>query len=389
MNKILLTVLALSLAAPSVASNAQPANSYTQLSINEMGEIVQIQSDGQETTLNVVQDYTTAQVVTNHAGEFAVLASEEPTSEVVNLATVSSSSDVELVWDNPDNLSGVLVRDGVPVTDIDSSGFFIDEEVLPGATYEYTLEFADTSIYSESQDELIDLTVTGTSVSLPISSSFSATAMVAAASLPEYTIMRYLTFIKDAYVPVPSWGCVPWIGTHFLGNNRTYSSSATAQQSKTILTVRVDWDSATFRHWNYVGPTTTATKDGTNYTNGFTIQAGDQNVYAAELRPTLSTSAEFLMHTQAANPFCGGLPIYSSLNVLVKRTGNYLIKGKVRFVPHHEFYMYQDNTDFWTTIYRKNISSIGFSCFDPFLTETSTCIDDVTMSTGGTVVYGN
>lgn len=389
MRKILIAVLALSLAAPSLAANAQTINSYTQLSINEMGEIVQIQSDGQETTLNVVQDYSKTKVVTNHAGEFAVLASEELTSDVVNLATVSSSSDVELVWDNPDNLSGVLVRDGVPVTEIDSSGFFIDEEVLPGATYEYTLEFAGTSIHSEAQDELIDLTVSGTSVSLPISSSFSATAMVAAATLPEYTILRYLTFIKDAYVPVPSLGCVPFIGSHFLGNSRTYSSSATAQQSKTILTVRVDWDSATFRHWNYVGPTTTATKNGSIYTNGLTLQASDQNVFAAELRPTLTTSAEFIMHTEAANPFCLGLPIYSSLKVLVKRTGNYLIKGRVRFVPNHEFYMYQDNTDIWTTIYRKNISPIGFSCFDPFLTETSFCIDDVTMSTGGTVVYGN
>lgn len=389
MRKILIAVLALSLATPTLAANAQPVNLYSELSINEMGEIVQIKHDGQETTLNVVQDYSTAKVVTNHAGEFAVLASEEQSSDAVNLATVSSSSNVELVWDNPENLSGVLVRDCIPVTDIDSSGFFIDEEVLPGATYEYTLEFGDTAIYSESQDELIDLTVSGTSVSLPLSTSFSANAMVAAASLPEYTIMRYLTFIKDAYVPVPSLGCGPWIGTHFLGNNRTYSSSATAQQSKTILTVRVDWDSAMCRHWNYVGSTTTATKNGSSYTNGLTLQAGDQNVYAKELRPTLSTSAEFLMHTEAANPFCLGLPIYSSLKVLVKRTGNYLIKGRVRFVPNHEFYIYQDNTDIWTTIYRKNISPIGFSCFDPFLIETSFCIDDVTMSTGGAVVYGN
>lgn len=388
MRKIFIAVLALSLATPTLAANAQPVNSYTELSINEMGEIVQIKHDGQEATLNVVQGYSTAKVVTNHAGEFAVLASEEQSSDAVNLATVSSSSDVELVWDNPDNLSGVLVRDGIPVTDIDSSGFFIDEEVLPGATYDYTLEFAGTPVYSESQDELIDLTVTGTSVSLPLSTSFSATAMVAAASLPEYTIMRYLTFIKDAYVPIPSFGCIPWIGTHFLGNNRTYSSSATSQQSKTILTVRVDWDSATFRHWNYVGPTTTATKEDSTYKQGLTLQAVDWLVFADELRPTLNTSAEFLMHTEAANPFCGGLPIYSSLKVLVKRTGNYLIKGRVRFVPNHEFYMYQDNTDIWTTIYRKNISPEGFPCFTPIPFESAACIDQVTMTTGGDFVIG-
>lgn len=389
MHKALIAVLALILVTPTPAANAKPINSYTELSINEMGEIVQIQSDGQETTLNVVQVYSMAKVVTNHAGDFAVLASDEQTNEEVKLATVSSSSDVELVWDNPENLPGVLVRDGIPVTDIHSSGFFIDEDVLPGATYEYTLEFSEVRVHTTANDELIDLTVSGTSVSLPLSTSFSATAMVATASLPAYTIMRYLTFIRDTYVPIPSFGCVPWIGTHFLGNNRTYSSSATAQQSKTILTVRVDWESTTFRHWNYAGTTTAVTKEGSSYTPGNTLPPILPLVFAAELRPTLSTSAEFLMHTQAANPFCGGLPIYSSLKVLVKRNGNYLIKGRVRFVPNHEFYIYQDNTDTWKTIYRKNISPIGFACFDPFLTETSFCIDDVTMSTGGTVVFGN
>jgi hypothetical protein len=389
MRKAFIAVLALVLATPSLSANAQPANSYRELSINEMGEIVQVRPDGKEAGLNVVHDYSTSKVVTNHAGDFAVLSSEVQPSNEVNLATVSSSSNVELVWDNPDNLPGMLSRDGIPVKEIESSGFFIDEEVLPGATYGYTLEFSDTAFSSESQDEFIDLTVSGTSVSLPLSTSFNATAMVAVASLPEYTIMRYLTFIKDAYVPIPSFGCVPWIGSHFLGNDRTYSSSATAQQSKTILTVRVDWDSGLFRQWKYVGPTTTATKEGSSYSLGSTRQASDAYVYAEELRPTLSTSAEFLMHTSAANPYCLGLPIYSNLNVLVKRNGNYLIKGKVRFVPNHEFYIYQDNTNTWETIYQKDISVVGFACFDPFLIETAYCIDDVKMSTGGTVVYGN
>jgi hypothetical protein len=85
---------------------------------------------------------------------------------------------------------------------------------------------------------------------------------------------------------------------------------------------------------------------------------------------------------------CKGLPIYSDLKVLVKPTGNYLIEGKVRFVPNHEFYIFQENTGLWSTIYKKDISILGFNCFDPFLIETTYCIDEVTMTTGGVVSFG-
>lgn len=389
MRKIFTAVLAIVFATTALPANSEPTDLYSELTINEMGDVVQIQPDGKESGLNIVQEYASAKVVTNHAGDYAVLKTESQARSEVSLATVSSSSDVELVWDSSNDMSGVLSRDGVPVMGIESSGFFIDEEVLPGTTYQYTLEFSGPANQIESQDSLIDLTISGTAVSLPISKSFSATAVVAAASLPEYTILRYLTFIKDAYVPVPPFGCLPWIGTHFLGNDRSFSAGATAQQSKTVLTVRVDWGAGLFRTWKYVGPTTTVTREGSNYNLGLTLQASDSQVFATELRQTLSTSAEFLMHTEASNPFCAGLPIYSRLNVLVKRTGNYLITGRVRFVPNHEFYIYHDNANTWETIYRKTISPVGFSCFDPFLIETTYCIDDVKMSTGGIIVFGN
>jgi len=52
-----------------------------------MGEIVQVRPDGKEAGLNVVHDYSTAKVVTNHVGDFAVLSSEVKPSNEVNLAT--------------------------------------------------------------------------------------------------------------------------------------------------------------------------------------------------------------------------------------------------------------------------------------------------------------
>jgi hypothetical protein len=387
MRKFIIAVVATSIAAHSFAANAQPASSYSELAINEMGDVVQVNAQGQESALNVVQEYSSAKVVTNHAGEFAVISSEAKSNEEISLATISSSSNVELVWDNPENVSGTLIRDGIPIKGIDSEGFYIDNQVKPGDTYEYTIEFAEPPVNSESQDDLIDVAVSGTTAKLPLSTSFAATALVAATPLPEYTILRYLTFIRDKYVPLDPRGCFP-LGTHFEGNNRTYSPYATSQQSKTILTVRIDWNTRLFRQWNFVGPTTVVSKQGSVYVDQVTRQASDFWVFARELRPTLSTSAEFVMHTEASNPVCKGLPIYSDLKVLVKPTGNYLIEGKVRFVPNHEFYIFQENTGLWSTIYKKDISILGFNCFDPFLIETTYCIDEVTMTTGGVVSFG-
>lgn len=361
---------------------------------------IELQSDGallqtlpNEPALEqaVVFKVKDAKIVFNHLGDFAFESPLEHSSDGMGGAvTVTSSNSVEIVWNNDDSLSGSLLRDGIPVTVLDGKSSYFDDNLEPGSVHQYELMYniqgADSGATSSPT-----FAISGTTVQLAATNTLTSITALVARSQASYSVLRYLTFIRDKYVPTPSFGCLPF-GTHFVGNDRLYNPYATSQDSKTILTVRVDWATQTGEYWNYVGPTTMVTRvpNTDTYLPTYYDQGSSDGVYAYATRPILSTSAEIQMVIEAANPDCLGLPIYANLHVLLKPTGNYFVTGEVRYVPYHEFYLYQDNTGNWSTIYRKSISSLGFNCFNPFNSESSGyhCINSVTMSTGGTVVVG-
>lgn len=372
------------------SAKATEASEYSSIGLAEDGALVAFGVDGQARPFLPLTEINGEEIFLNHLGEYAIITSSEGNSDSsVNFTAITSSTSVELTWHDERSLPGKIFRDGEILTDLSGKTSFFDDNLDPGSSHQYELEL-DPDDLGTPNDTLGSVAISGLSVNLPTSNSMAAITTLAI-SQPTYSILRYVTFIRDKFVPTPSIGCLPF-GTHFLGNDRNYNPYATAQDSKTILTAKVDWVNRTGQYWAYVGPTTMVTHipDTDTYIPTFYSQASSDGLWVESITPITSSSADIRMHVSAANPDCLGLPIYANLHVILKRTGSYTITGRVRFVPYHEFYRYQDNTDTWLTIYRKSISSLGFDCFNPLSSDSYEyhCINDISMSTGGVVVIG-
>lgn len=393
LKKILVVAASISLAfANTLPVKAETSSSYESLKFSATNELLSVQADGSVLSLIPILVKDEVELFSNYGGQLAFLEKTPITnSETPILATLTSSDQVELVWDFKSDVSTSIFRDGVPLGEYSSSGYLVDENFDPLTHHEYVLTATNSSEeISEAGLDASQIMILGAEVWLPPLTGISSLSS-AAESLPDYTILRYVTFIKDKYVPTPIVGCLPF-GSDFLGNDRDFNPFATASQSKTILTVRVDWDSQLIRFWRYVGPTVMVTPIPLlgGYFESFWDQAPETGLWVALTRATLSTSAEFKMHVSAANPSCLAYPIYADLDVLLKRNGNYYMHGLVRFVPHHEFYKYENDTDQWTLIYRRAMVSQGFDCFSPVgsATYTTQCLDNLTFRTDGVVTLG-
>jgi hypothetical protein len=393
MKKMILSALVFLTISSSSPALALSEEGYVGLLLNQDGSISSVSVGGEVSELDAASDDHDSNIVLNHLGEVAFV-SEPDIFEGSNiaLASIASSNSVELVWRSVLPLNGDLYRDGEFVSKLQNQSSYFDDGLEPGSIHHYQLSIRNELIENLTVSlEPIGFDIVGTTVQLASQKDFTAIATLAMVSQPTYSILRYATFIKDKYVGTPVVGCSPF-GTHFLGNNRNFNPYATAQDSKTILTLRVDWNSLSAEYWAYVGPTVMVSMNSATglYEETFRLQASNENLWVSLRRPILSTSAEFNFYVDAANPACLGLPIKVDLDILIKRTGAYFIAGAVRFVPNHEFYLYQDNTDVWSTIYRKSISPVGFSCFNQFSFDaySSKCIDNVKMTTGGVVTYG-
>ena len=391
-----INILAIALTASLMGASPSYAihkTGYVDLELQSDGSALSVSQSGELAGLESVTGDPNSKIFINHLGEFALFAGEDDSeNNKVQIATLASSSSVEIAWRSVSPIRGELYRDGQFLTKIENQNSYFDEGLDTGSIHQYQLALNPiTSDVPIDENDSTNVIMAGTTVQLPSQNSLTAVSALAAAPQASYSILRYLTFIKDKYIGTPLIGCLPF-GTHFLGNNRSFNPYATAQDSKTILTLRVDWNTLSAEYWAYVGPTIMYTLNTTTgvYTETFHSQASNDGLWVSLIRPILATSGEFEMYIDAANPDCLGLPIKVDINVLIKRTGNYYIAGAIRFVPNHEFYLYQENTGTWTTIYRKSISPIGFDCFNKFSTVSysSQCIDNVTMSTGGVVTFG-
>lgn len=169
------------------------------------------------------------------------------------------------------------------------------------------------------------------------------------------TTLKYMTFIPERYVPVPSIGCTYTDREKYFfgGDNRTFSSTATS--FKTKFEVRVSWLDSTVTSSRIVGPTTIFEKLSSGlYQTISTTTASNTTMKLTEVVAS-STKAEFRMQQDVKNPECDHIftnGIYFNFKVVIQRSGSYSLTGQRIQVPNHEIYIKDSDTAGWKTVFR-------------------------------------
>lgn len=329
--------------------------------------------NGQESPVEVVFDGTEADLVREADGTLSVAESVAVEDSLAGV--LANAEEVIVVWEmNPDLGEVTVTRDGQELSQGNATGEYVDPSVDPGRTYEYQITQISDEIISTNYSGAVDdlpmtenMVVMNIAVQIPVSSTAAFETASGTTPLPSKTVLRYLTFIREHRVQLPPAGCFnPGdYRSYFNGNGRDFNPSATASQSKTVLTTVVDWVGRDLTYYKAVSPTELTIFDGDN-TVTMTETASSTKIFATELNATSSSLAHFAMHHEASNPFCVSGPIKYDLDVWVARSGNYTVTGSRVRVPDHEFYIRDDNKA-WSTIWTRNISSEGFICLSATL----------------------
>ena len=184
--------------------------------------------------------------------------------------------------------------------------------------------------------------------------SFSAT--------PASSTFVYRTFIASATAPSGFPACSPGGDSQyrFVGDNRSYSS--TAGTHRTRVAVTFNWTTASTSVARSVGNTHRQRFISGAWTTTETRNAGTSGITTSVFRMN-SSSALVNITVDVRNPFCNAaaLPIYGTMALEVTRAGNYSINGgSRRTVPHHEAYIKKSTSASWTPVFRLPVSD--FSC---------------------------
>jgi hypothetical protein len=285
-----------------------------------------------------------------------------------------------VVWDTGVSDSTVYLRDedGLVATG-DSKGGHLDR-VSAGERPSYTIEthsplsndeISQLSKHPKSERELAlfeHVEISHIELSDPAGTSFDKSAS-AVSSVPDFSILRYTTFIAspdvEARKPICTNGDA--LGNYrFRGDNRNFGPANTS--FRTRFDVRVDW-----------------LRDGSMskfVEVGETVLEKDVNgVWRVDSRRTASSSsmdlmirglpnsskASFSIQQNVTNPFCPdvGAGIKFDYDIDIWRSGTYHFAGTAVRVPNHEVYIKDEDNPSWAIVMRRAVYS--FDCLNPFL----------------------
>lgn len=211
---------------------------------------------------------------------------------------------------------------------------------------------------------------------IPASASSCADAAYAA-SLPDRTFLRYLTFIPMAYVDAP-WGVCTDIQDsrpqYFAGDNRTWNPDS--QNYRTSFSVGINWPlNGKVTTAKTVGQTRRYTYTAGSYQLLDTATAANTNMKIRVDRADSSVVA-FEFWQSVTNPLCNQvetLGISCDYFVAVERSGVYSAEGVSLAVPNHELYIIDSGDSAWHPIMRRTYNS--FLCLSFLAKGDPSCAD--------------
>lgn len=317
--------------------------------------------------------------------------STEGTAEIV-----WDGSDIDVEWTSVSPLSTVTVTAGVEKVSttvgegsVSFSRAQFSEETI-SITWERKAkanELEDINASKSVRDVARtnpELFVMSSTVGIPIEGTVGEGGFVAPAqaALPASTTFKYMTFIRESYVPTPeilfTKPCDAINAVHngrlnryFKGDNRGFNVNSSKFRTK--INVTVDWSlGGRVSPSNAVGPTQRYVKltDGSYQFDGEATASGDtMNVSTLSRSSTLT---KFNIRQDESNPLCLPQPngIFSDYTVSVARSGAHTVTGSALRVPNHEFYVKDSDQLSWTKIFARTGSDFG--CLTPY-SDTDIC----------------
>jgi len=187
-----------------------------------------------------------------------------------------------------------------------------------------------------------------------------------AATVPDYSILRYQTFIPDAYVDAPALVCTPDLSRYrFVGDNRNWGPGATS--FRTRFDVRVNWlDSGSMLATTSVGKTVREKQEGTSWVYNASDTASNASMILLVTGPQTSQYVQFTIAQDEKNPLCNQLltlGISFNFKVSIWRNGSYELDGTAVKVPNHEIYIKDQDNPSWSILARR--AYLSFDCLSP------------------------
>ncbi|WP_296646773.1 hypothetical protein [Rhodoluna sp.] len=198
-----------------------------------------------------------------------------------------------------------------------------------------------------------------------------------AATLPAYSILRYMTFIPEAYVAAPGPVCTGGDLTktyRFAGDDRSFGPGNTSFRTK--FDVKIDWlNQGAVTKTVSVGETIRQVRfsDG-SWSSGVKRTALDSTMRLNLDGVQRSDFVSFNIEQDVTNPFCSVLTngIYFNYDVTVSRSGAYSFKGSAIKVPNHEVYIKDQDNPSWSIIARRSYPT--FDCLNQLLFTANSCM---------------
>lgn len=234
----------------------------------------------------------------------------------------ASDSQANVTWDLPSNSAEVkLYHEGELVASDFGSGFLNIPEVTPLEVLEFEIKVETPLAKSKAiqianeTGQSVDLVrssyvrISGSNMTLrvPAAGTASISSADAVTTLPDYTIIRYQTFIPNYSVNAPLPVCAPVDGHNyrFLGDNRGFD--ATASSYRTRFDVRVNWiNNTAISPTRTVGITTRQKQDPVTKVwefDGTAVASNDKMDLTLQGTQT-SNHATFNIRQDVTNPYC-------------------------------------------------------------------------------------
>lgn len=297
----------------------------------------------------------------------------------------SSSSDATVSWTLPSSSRVELYREGHLTNQDFGSGKYQVGPVRPGENLNFEIKVIsplDEKLFSKI-DAKTDLTfdqakklyehTQGAGLTLRVPN-FGENAQVnaqAASGLPDYTVMRYQTFIPESSVPAPALGVCSEIDAEyrFLGDSRSFS--ATSSSFRTRFDVRVNWvNNSAISPTRTVGITTRERRSSATSPWQFdgTMMGSNDTMSLTILTAATSNHAHFRIRQDVKNPYCWNFltnGIFADFEVSIWRAGSYSFEGTFLKAPSHEMYLKdQDNTS-WEVLMQS--PTLSMNCLIPIV----------------------
>jgi hypothetical protein len=264
-----------------------------------------------------------------------------------------------------------IYKDGFFLADVSGLNSFVVEESEVSQVVDYqmistysaldTLQSSAVTEIAPSEIKHVDIKSALVHPSGILPGGLSAEAATATTSM-----LRYRTFISDAWVDAPPlFVCSPAGKDYvFKGDDRSYGPTFSSYRSSQDITVY--WNSnGALALSKDVGTTKRYTKSGTTYTLDASQTASDSTLTLG-ITSQSSTFVNFHIAGDVRNPFCQPAltnGIYYSYQVHLYRSGSYTVTGSALAVPNHELSIRDDSAGGWTPIFKR--ANVSFSCLIP------------------------